>query len=68
MRGEANHIYNGMMSGCIQMSAAAGNAWLDLVEHFCRDNGECVSPEQCVAARSDFESLFELIDLAIAYW
>ena len=66
MRDAANHIFNGIMSGCIQMSTAAGAAWRDLVDQFCRDNGDLVSRERCAAARADHDSFFRLIEWVIA--
>jgi hypothetical protein len=64
----ANHILNGIMSGCIQMSVAAGNAYRDLVDQFYQDNRDFISAQQYKAAKSDYEYFFQLIDLAVAYW
>ena len=63
----ANHIFNGIMSGCIQMSVAAGNAYRDLVDQFYQDNRDFVSAQQYEAAKLDFDYFFQLIDLAVAY-
>jgi hypothetical protein len=64
----ANHILNGIMSGCIQMSVAAVNAYRDLVDQFCQDNRDFISAQQHEDVKSDYEYFFRLIDLAVAYW
>ena len=68
IRDAAIHVFNGIMSGCVEMSVAAGNAYRDLVDQFCEDNRDLVSPQQCEAAKSDFGYFFQLIDLAVVHW
>ena len=68
IRDAANHIFNGIISGCVEMSVAAGNAYRDLVDQFYQDNRDFISAQQYEAAKSDFGYFFQLIDLAVAHW
>jgi len=52
IREAVDFIVNGMMSGCIQMSAAAGEAYREIVDQFYHEN-------------RDFVSFLSLVDLAI---
>jgi hypothetical protein len=58
-------IVNGMMSGCIQMSAAAGEAYREIVDQFYHENKGLMSSEQYVLCRNNYVSFLSCIDLAM---
>jgi len=66
IREVTDFIINGIMSGCIQMSAAAGEAYRELVDQFYFEHSRFMSPEQHMSCRQDFESFLSVIDLAVA--
>lgn len=61
-REAADFIVNGMMSGCIQMSVAAKEAYAELVYQFYEEHRDAVSPAQYETCRSDFEYFLSLLD------
>jgi len=65
IREATDFIVNGMMSGCIQMSAAAGEAYREIVDQFYRANSGLMTPEQYLLCRYHFVSFLSCIDLAI---
>ncbi len=64
MREATEFIVNGMMSGCIQMSVAAKEAYRELVYQFYDDNKDIISPAQHQICLSDFEYFLSLLDEA----
>jgi hypothetical protein len=42
-------------------------AYIDLVDHFYRENEQMMAPHQCEGAKEDFEYFMVLVELAIAY-
>jgi hypothetical protein len=65
IREATDFIVNGMMSGCIQMSAAAGEAYREIVDQFYRANNGLMTPEQYLLCRHNFVSFLSFIDLVI---
>lgn len=65
-REAAEFIVNGMMSGCIQMSVAAKEAYRELVYQFYDDNKNIVTPAQYQMCLNDFEYFLSLLDEAAA--
>lgn len=65
IREAAEYIFNGLMSGCIQMSFEAGRAHLALVDRFFLEHPERMDREQYEEARLDIFHFICLIDRAI---
>jgi hypothetical protein len=66
IREATDFIISGMMSGCVQMSAAATDAYRELVDQFYFEHNRLMSPEQYISCRQDFEYFLSFIDLAVA--
>jgi len=66
IREATEFIVNGMMSGCIQMSAAATQAYREIVDQFYFEYSSYMSAEERLSSRHDFEFFLSLIDRAIA--
>ncbi len=65
IREATDFIVNGMMSGCVQMSAAAGEAYREIVDQFYHENNGFMTPEQYHLCRYNFVSFLSCIDAAI---
>ncbi|PKN32556.1 MAG: hypothetical protein CVU61_17590 [Deltaproteobacteria bacterium HGW-Deltaproteobacteria-19] len=65
LREAAEHVCNGLMCGCIQMSTEANQAHRELVDRFFLENAGCVDRGQYEEALLNIFHLIDLIDQAI---
>jgi len=68
IKDSAERIEGALLGSDITAIKTAEAALGQLVDRFCRENEDMLTPLQCRIARQDYEYFRRLVDLALAYY